>query len=201
MRFAVLSVAFVAWGALAWTLVYLDVYSSTSVSSGTGRPTTEIQSQSTLYQEQPGMARGILVAAAITLLIATASVVWRVARRSERLGVTCLIVAGLVGASAILGMMTIGMFLVPLAALLVVLALPIAPEPRTMGAPPSSAPPGWYGDPFAPSALRYWNGRAWTEHTAAVMPAIGASRVCPTAEPAKGASPKANTPPAAATSQ
>lgn len=33
---------------------------------------------------------------------------------------------------------------------------------------PSGAPaPGWYRDPQRPSLQRYWDGRAWTEHTAA----------------------------------
>lgn len=30
--------------------------------------------------------------------------------------------------------------------------------------PPSSPVPGWYHDPERPTGLRYWDGRAWTEH-------------------------------------
>jgi Protein of unknown function (DUF2510) len=34
-----------------------------------------------------------------------------------------------------------------------------------MPAAPSGPPPGWYGDPGGTSALRWWDGRQWTEHT------------------------------------
>ena len=60
----------------------------------------------------------------------------------------------------------IGMFVAPLAALLVLLALPIAPEPTPAPTPPGWAAPGWYADPAAGSRWRYWDGRAWTDHTA-----------------------------------
>ncbi|MFN8168955.1 MAG: DUF805 domain-containing protein [Candidatus Nanopelagicales bacterium] len=33
--------------------------------------------------------------------------------------------------------------------------------------PPSTAmPAGWYPDPAGPTTVRYWDGAAWTEHTA-----------------------------------
>jgi uncharacterized RDD family membrane protein YckC len=32
----------------------------------------------------------------------------------------------------------------------------------------SEVPPGWYDDPGATGALRWWNGTAWTEHTHAI---------------------------------
>jgi hypothetical protein len=35
------------------------------------------------------------------------------------------------------------------------------------GIPPSSSPPGWYADPSGTFAWRWWDGRAWTTHTAA----------------------------------
>lgn len=31
-----------------------------------------------------------------------------------------------------------------------------------------TAPPGWYADPSAPRTLRWWDGTAWTAHTAPV---------------------------------
>lgn len=33
--------------------------------------------------------------------------------------------------------------------------------------PAGSPAPGWYRDPHRPALQRYWDGRAWTEHTAA----------------------------------
>ncbi len=166
LRFVLLFGAYLAWGALAWMMVSVATGSSTIVSSGTGRPTTVTQSSTTLYQEQPGTVRVILIALAIALATSTASVVWRVVRRSERLGVTGLIVAGLVGAVAVLGAMTIGMFIAPLAAFLVLLALPIAPERKPTPARASAPPPGWYGDPSGSASWRYWDGRTWTVHCA-----------------------------------
>jgi hypothetical protein len=32
--------------------------------------------------------------------------------------------------------------------------------------PPGSPPPGWYSDPSGSFAWRWWDGRAWTSHTA-----------------------------------
>ncbi|MDP9340802.1 MAG: FHA domain-containing protein [Actinomycetota bacterium] len=42
----------------------------------------------------------------------------------------------------------------------------------------ASAAAGWYADPSGSSALRYWDGRAWTEHVAA-HPAMAAPPVPP----------------------
>lgn len=35
------------------------------------------------------------------------------------------------------------------------------------GGAAGAAPPGWYQDPSGQARLRYWDGRVWTEHTAA----------------------------------
>jgi uncharacterized Tic20 family protein len=49
-----------------------------------------------------------------------------------------------------------------------------------MEAGPSSSPgtqqppPGWYPDPSAPGAQRWWDGTRWTEHSSAPQPAPGA---------------------------
>jgi len=164
LRFGLLVGAYATWGVLAWLAVTVRSYSTTIVSAGTGRPPTVVTTGSTLEQVDPGSVRIILTGLAVALVIATASVVWRVARRSERVGVTGLVVAGLAGVVALLGMLTIGIFLVPFAALLALLALPIAPTPGGVTTP-SVAAPGWYGDPVT-SMWRYWDGRTWTEHRA-----------------------------------
>lgn len=166
LRAGMLGGAYLAWAAVAWMLVAVHSGSSTAVSSGTGRPTTVVRSSPTLYQEQPATIRVILVALAVAVVVSTASVLWRVARRSERLGVAGLIAAGPVAAATVLGAMTIGRFLLPLATLLVLLALPIAPERTPTPARPGGAPPGWYGDPDGDASWRYWDGWYWTVHTA-----------------------------------
>ncbi len=46
---------------------------------------------------------------------------------------------------------------------------PVTPPSATAtptAAPPTVAPAGWYPDPSAVHRLRYWDGRAWTEHVA-----------------------------------
>jgi hypothetical protein len=41
------------------------------------------------------------------------------------------------------------------------------PAPALVQAPVQSAtPPGWYDDPWRQARLRYWDGTAWTGHTA-----------------------------------
>jgi hypothetical protein len=166
LRFALLLGAYLSWGALALMMVSYHGGSSVSISSVNGHITQVTQPGTTLYQGQPGAVRAILLVLGIALLISTASVVGRVARRSTRVGVTGMVVAGIVGAVALLGMLTIGMLIVPLAAFLVALALPIAPEIKPTPAPLSMVPPGWYEDPSGIASWRYWDGRSWTAHTA-----------------------------------
>jgi hypothetical protein len=33
------------------------------------------------------------------------------------------------------------------------------------------SPPGWYPDPWAPGAMRWWSGRDWTAYTMSGAPA------------------------------
>ena len=168
LRVALLVASYVVGGGLVWLLFSAPLESSTAISSGTGRATTVTQSSSTLYQSAPGTVHLLLGGLAAALVVATASVIWRIARRSTRLGVTAVIVGGLVGAVALLGILTIGMFVMPLAVLLVLAALPIAPERAVPSAPVGHPPPGWYWDPAGAGSWRYWDGWVWTGHVAAM---------------------------------
>lgn len=53
--------------------------------------------------------------------------------------------------------------------------LPVSPTPAAQPSatppppPPSAVPAGWYPDPSA-GVQRYWDGAAWTEHTAPLPP-------------------------------
>jgi hypothetical protein len=33
-------------------------------------------------------------------------------------------------------------------------------------------PAGWYADPWAPGAMRWWDGSAWSEHLAPAAPVV-----------------------------
>ena len=79
----------------------------------------------TVYQADPGPVKMILSGLAVACAVATASVLWRVAHRSPRVGVAGLVAALPVGVMALLGMLTVGPFILPLAALLFVIALPM----------------------------------------------------------------------------
>ena len=113
-----------------WWLVSLPLYSSEGVSLVEGRAARVTHSTSTVYQMDPGPVRIILALLGGALVVSTASLLWRVARRTTRVGVTGMAAAASAGAVALLGMLTVGPFILPLAVLLTVLALPIAPDRR-----------------------------------------------------------------------
>jgi hypothetical protein len=153
LRSGLLVGAYLAWGAL-WLLLV------------SGR------SEGSVYRSDPGPVSGILEVLASVLVIATASVLWRVARRSHRPGVTCMVVGGLAGLLALLGALTVGIFIAPVAAFVILLGLPIAPEPVLL--PPRwPVPPGWYVDPLGRASLRWWDGGAWTGYAVPVAVPTG----------------------------
>lgn len=160
--------AYLAWGGLAFLVAGIHAYSSQTEQLVNGRLTEVTQEGSTVYQANPESVTIVLGLLGVALLVATASVVWRIFRRSERVGVTGMIVAAVSGVVALLGMLTIGPFIAPLAVLLVVIALPIAPDRGRRPPPPQPGfvPPGWYKDPGGLMAWRYWDGSIWTEHQA-----------------------------------
>jgi len=112
VRFILLGCAYLAAAGLA--LALFTVRGSSDAGPG-----------QTVYQANPGPVKLILMGLAVACLVATASVLWRVVRRSPRIGVAGLVVGTLVAVVALLGMLTVGPFMLPLAALLVVVALPM----------------------------------------------------------------------------
>lgn len=154
-RFAILVVAYLSW--LGLYIILVSYHWGDASSGGPGAPATP---PTTMYQGSPGLARTLLACVAAAFVIETASVLWRVARHSHRVGVTGLVVAIAGGAISLLGFMTIGVFIAPFAGLCTVLALPIGngSQPGTAG----NVPPGWYADPKGWRQWRYWDGYAWT---------------------------------------
>ena len=98
---------------------------SVEVVIANGRSSLRTLPASSLFEENRGAITvlvAILLAAAI---IAIATLVVRAARRSPALSVIGIIAAGVVGTTALLGILTVGPFLVPPAVLAVLLALPL----------------------------------------------------------------------------
>lgn len=145
LRLLLLLAGYVAWGTLTFLLV------SFRPSSG-----------ATVYQANPRPVEWILVGLAGALLVATASVGWRVLRRSARVGVAGMTVAVLAVVAALVGLLTVGPFIIPIAAVLMLLALPIPPAHPTPLAEIGRSPPGWYQDPGDHEARRFWDGSRWT---------------------------------------
>ena len=82
-------------------------------------------SGTTFYEENPGPAIVLIALSTLCVLIATSSLLARVRARSSRYGTVGMVAAGVLGVAAILGLLSVGPFLVPLAALLIILALPM----------------------------------------------------------------------------
>jgi len=85
-----------------------------------------VQPNNSVYQENPGPITVILLLMLVATTVSTLSVVYRVVKRSPKIGVAGVVVAGLVGAFCVLGIASVGLFILPLAGLLVVLALPMS---------------------------------------------------------------------------
>jgi hypothetical protein len=98
----------------------------THVVIGGGTYTTHmLQVGRSVYQENPGPVTVILLLMFAAVTTSTLSVVYRIKKRSPKLGIAGMLVAGLAGIFCVLGALTVGPFVLPLAGLLVVLALPM----------------------------------------------------------------------------
>jgi hypothetical protein len=135
------------------------------------------RSGGSVYRADPGPVTVILAVLASALGIATASMLWRVARGSVRPGITCMVVGGLTGVLALAGALTVGVLIAPIAAIVLLSGLPIAPGPAPV--PPRwPVPAGWYRDPSGATSLRWWDGGAWTDHAVATTAAPDAVDAC-----------------------
>lgn len=78
-----------------------------------------------IYDVNPGPVAVILSIMAVAVLVASWSVLHRIRRRSASLGLAGVAAAALVSLITVAGALSIGMFAAPLAALLIILALPM----------------------------------------------------------------------------
>jgi hypothetical protein len=88
--------------------------------------THTVKPNSSVYQDNPGPVTVILLLMLTETTVSSLSLVYRVVRHSPKIGVAGAVVAGLVGAICVLGMASVGLFILPLAGLLVMLALPMS---------------------------------------------------------------------------
>jgi glucan phosphoethanolaminetransferase (alkaline phosphatase superfamily) len=95
-----------------------------------------IQPGSSVYQENPGPVTVILLLMLVAVTASTLSVLYRIVKRSPKLGVTGVVVAILVGIFCVLATLSVGPFVLPLAGLLVVLALPMSKLTEEATTPP-----------------------------------------------------------------
>jgi lysylphosphatidylglycerol synthetase-like protein (DUF2156 family) len=146
VRCALLLAGYSAWAALAFMLGVFGRHSGVTV-----------------YEANPRPVEHVLAGLAGALVVATASVAWRVARHSARVGVAGMTVAVLTTILALVGMLSIGLFVVPIAVVLLFLALPITPKHFGRSGPIGHPPAGWYADPADEHAGRFWDGWRWTE--------------------------------------
>jgi hypothetical protein len=134
-RFVLVLVAYVFWVLLVVLTTMVHTQSAEIVVTPfRGASRTVISASRTLAALDPGPVRTILVGSLVCVLTATWSVAWRIARRSATLGVAGLVAGCVVGATALVAILTVGPLLVPLAAVLIVLALPMS----RLGEPPGT---------------------------------------------------------------
>jgi len=137
-RVALLGCAYVGGGALALAAVRYHGSPSYEIATTEGRSTRILLPATTLYEKNPGAVQIILMVLAGALLASTVSLLWRALRRSARMGVTGMVAGSALAVVGILGLLTIGLAILPLAGLLVVVALPLSVTSGACGAGPAA---------------------------------------------------------------
>jgi hypothetical protein len=97
-----------------------------AITGGGTHYTHTVRPNNSVYQDNPGPVTVILLLMLAAAIVSTLSVVYRVVKHSPKIGIAGAVVAGLVGVVCVLGMASVGLFILPLAGLLVMLALPMS---------------------------------------------------------------------------
>jgi len=119
--------------AVAWVGVLAVVFSTVTQSStevissndGHGIVTRVVSSSPTLVAEDGSAVLVILLLLLLLCAVAAASLLYRHRRGIDGIGIAGIIAAGLAGLLTLLGALSIGLFVAPLAMLLTVVALPL----------------------------------------------------------------------------
>jgi hypothetical protein len=119
---------YLVFALVAGLMFWRHGYTRTDVSSvtdGTISHTFFMQANQSIYQTNPRPVAVILMLLAAAILVSTVSLIRRVSRNSPKISVPGVVVASAIGVVGVLGMLSIGPFILPLAALLLVVALPL----------------------------------------------------------------------------
>jgi hypothetical protein len=125
VRYLLLGCSFLVVGALALGLFSVHGSSETAITYMNGRSVVQSQPGQTAYQTNPTAIAVILLALLAACGTSGVSLTFRVLHRSPSLGIAGLVVGAIVGIIAILGILTVGPYILPLAGLLIVIALPL----------------------------------------------------------------------------
>lgn len=128
VRFALLGCMYLVFALVAGFMFWRHGYTRTDVSSVTGGTISHtffMLANQSIYQTNPRPVAVILIMLAAAILVSTVSLISRVARNSPKISVPGAVVASAIGVVGVLAMLSIGPFILPLAALLLVVALPM----------------------------------------------------------------------------
>ena len=124
-RCVLLGCSFAVVGVLALGLSRVHGSPESSVMYVNGRTVVQSRPGQTAFQANPVAVAVILMALLAACVGSGISLLFRVMRRSTETGIAGMVVGGAVGVIAILGLLTVGPYLFPLVALLVIVALPL----------------------------------------------------------------------------
>ncbi len=128
-RWVLLGCSYLAFGLAVGLMFWPHGYASTSsvysTNGGTSSVTYTGQAGQSVFQENRGPVTVILIVLASALLVSTLSLARRIARHSSKIGVPGVVAASVVGVVGVLGLMSVGPFILPLAALLLIVAIPM----------------------------------------------------------------------------
>lgn len=129
IRYVLLGCSYLAFGLVVgvmfWHHGYTTTTSFSSAVGGSSSATPIVQSSQSVYQVNPGPVIVLLILLAGALLVSTLSLAFRVARHSPKVSVPGVVAASVTGVIGILGLLSVGPFILPLAALLLILAIPM----------------------------------------------------------------------------
>jgi hypothetical protein len=120
-----LGLAWLAWGGLCWAVSSLRGEPNVKIYISGAHRVGVVTPGQTIYQANPGAVSVILLVLALAVVAGTISLGWRAQRSVAGVGAAGLAAGVVACVFAVAGIMTIGPWIVPVAVLLVLVALPL----------------------------------------------------------------------------